>query len=159
MREKTEIMSMRIPHSLYAVLMAMTKKSGLYFSDVLKLVIKNGLNSKEMNNELKEKTEFYKRETAFDEGDEELRIAMKEAYSVSNFKKLVNQLWGNSEVSRVKKMQVIQKLFDRIEKTEGNNSESYCEAQKWLISNYPNLVYRSKESGFKAKSEKDIIIE
>lgn len=159
MREKSELITLRIPRSLYAVIMAISKKGSLYFSDVLRTAIKFGLSSKEANSEIAEKIELYRRENAFQDGDEELRIMMKEAYAVSNFKKLVNQLSVNSEVSRVKKMQVIQKLFDRIEKTEGKNSESYCEAQKWLISNYPQLVYRSKESGSKVKPSTDTITE
>lgn len=159
MNGKSELITLRIPRSLYAVIMGISKKSNLYFSDVLRTAVKYGISTKECSVELSEKTELYKKEVAFEQGDLELRIILKEAYSVSNFKKLVNQLAVNSEISRTKKMQVVQKIFERIEKTEGRNSESYCEAQKWLISNYPQLVYRSRESDFKVKVGRDIITE
>lgn len=159
MREKTELITLRIPRSLYSVILAISKSGNLYFSDVIRTAVQFGLSSKGAKEELAKKIDLYRKESAFADGDQEIKIAMKEAYSVSNFKQLVNQLWSNSEISRLKKIQVINSLFDRIEKTEGKDSESYCEVQKWLMSNYPQLAVRLRESVSRVKGKADTITE
>jgi hypothetical protein len=159
MQEKTELVTLRLPRSLYAAVMAISKKGELYFSDVLKIAIKNGLSSKGANDEIAEKISLYREENEFYDADLKIRIRMKEAYALSNFKKLVNQLAINSDISRVKRMKVINDVLERINRTEGKDSDTHCEATKWLQTNYPQLIYKSKESRCIAREGKDIITE
>jgi hypothetical protein len=159
MPEKTELVTIRISRSLYSLLFALAKKSNLYLSEILKQAIYAGIKDDGFDAAISSRAELCKKQNVFYDYDEQIRISMKEAYLLDNFKRLINQLSSNTNVLKKDKQKLAEFLFKRIEEVEGKDSETYGEATKWLISNYPQLIYKSKESRCIAREGKDIITE
>jgi negative regulator of replication initiation len=127
-----EIMTIRIDEPTNKFIHARANAYGLYVSDVIRTLIKIGLeNTVATTEELKTLKEKVAAKQAYDDHSEEIKRVMREAYLYKNFKKLTSQLCADSDVNPIQRQRVIDSLLNRLKAVFGADSRELKEAKKW----------------------------
>lgn len=128
--DKTAV-NIRISTNLNNYIRALTDEKETTFTHTFETLLQIGLeNRKEANKELEKKRILARESLKLETADATLRLELKKAYLIKNFRKLLYQLLMTEDMSKKSKQTVIETMFKRIEDVFGKESEEYQEAQR-----------------------------
>lgn len=119
-----EIESFKISTYMQNLLVKFCGENKISKSDFFRKCLINGLKSEKLSQDLTEMLKYAELEEKFSEGDFKIRMTLKKASLVENYKKLLTSL-ANRRMSTDDYNDVRDSLLDRIKKVFGENSKEY----------------------------------
>jgi hypothetical protein len=130
MTEK-EIISFRVPTSVSIYVRQKSKDLEMSYTELIMTLILIGLeNSKDIEENLEKKRNLAIQNLKMIEADSELKIIMKRAFLVDNYRKLMSKV-NISYMNTARKEEIRISLLNRIKLACGEDSEEYKGALKW----------------------------
>lgn len=125
--EKTPI-NVRIETTLVGYIRAVASQQDKSFTEVIESMFKIALqNRHDVDKDLEKKRIVALESIKFEEADALIRIELKKAYSVENFRKLIYRLQQSRDVSKHRRIEVLKAMMSRIEEIFGKKSPEYKE--------------------------------
>lgn len=128
-----EYIGVRVSTATEIFITKLSNQLGIGFSETLRMIIQKGMNQFDRINideDTKQILEVAKMTEQFRLSDLMIKMHLKKAFLLSNFKKLIMQL-REKDISKSDRMTVALMCLRRIEHTYGKQSEQYKEAVEW----------------------------
>ena len=132
--KKTEILNVRVPAIFFRYIVLKAEKEKMSVSEYTRHLLQTGRDfSKETDPKLQQIKKMSQDEDKFLLVDTALKHEIKKCYLLDNFYRLRDDLLRKKNVSKERKIRMLNLSLDRIKEILGEESEEFKEAEKWLI--------------------------